>query len=197
MQRHHVVVLASVLASVAVGCSTRARPVTATTETTGAATWTPESRLQEENARLLKERDDAQAALLDEREDHTRDLERFNADYAAQRERDELEMRALEALTVADVQAEALRKKAKTAPARTRRAIEDALADAQEEKARLHAQLKRLHAAASTGLDALRSDIESTMVNLDRALQITRTPADQKTKAKQVGPQKKPANPAE
>lgn len=196
MPRHHVVVLASVLASVAVGCSTRARPVTATTETTGAATWTPESRLQEENARLLKERDDAQAALLDEREDHTRDLERFNADYAAQRERDELEMRALEALTVADVQAEALRKKAKTAPARTRRAIEDALADAQEEKARLHAQLKRLP-AASTGLDALRSDIESTMVNLDRALQITRTPADQKTKAKQVGPQKKPANPAE
>lgn len=183
---HRLAISASVLAAIAAGCSSQKRPASATTETTS-ATWTTENRLQEENTRLQKERDDARAALLDERADHARDLERFNADNTQRREHDELEMRALEALTVADVQAETLRNKAKNAGASARKSIEDALSEVQDGKAKLRSQLQRLHAdTAGAAFESLKSDIESTIADLDRATASATT----ERKSKQRSPPK-------
>lgn len=186
----HVIVTATMLAAVAAGCGNQKRPASATTQTTS-ATWTTENKLQEENARLQKERDDARSALIDERADHARDLERFNADTKARREHDDLEMRALEALTVADVRTDAMRNKARTGSASARKAAEATITDVQNKKATLRAQLQRLHTDVSgTDWDLLKNDIEASIADLDRAVSGPGAPAEQR-KAKEQ--KKKPA----
>lgn len=169
MHRVRLIATASVAGAALLGCSESKPPRTATTEVT-AATWTTENRLQEENARLQKERDDARDALIDERADHARDLERYNADNARRREHDDIEMRALEALSVADVQAETLRKKAKAAGPAARSSIDATLHDLEAAKANLRSQLQRLHGEMTgAAFESVKSDIEATLADLERA----------------------------
>lgn len=162
MQRLHAIASAAALFALLFGCRAHEEPATSKTEISS-ATWTTEHQLAEDKARLAKERDDARAALIDEREAHRRDIERFNADTVARRARDDLEMRALEALTTAEVRVQALRKRAPGAPSTDRLA-----GDVRAASARLRALLQRMH-ADPTEWEDVKADIESTIDDLERA----------------------------
>jgi hypothetical protein len=147
------------------GCADEKRPPATTTETTAATTMTTEL------ADTQRERNEARAQLAEERSARESDRQRYANEMAMRGEHDELEIRAIEALEKAGNETQALRDKAARASAKQRQEIEKTLAEAKQQKAKLYSDLKRLHAGlGNTSWDAFRTDVQSTISELDRVL---------------------------
>lgn len=155
------------------------------TETTAAATPMSGAPMSSEVARLERERNDANAALAEERVARA-------TEEATQRAHDELEERALAAMEKADVQIQALRTKAARSSAKERKAIDKAITEAQQHKTQLYGDLRRLQGELTEPWDDFNARVESTISDLDRATSMES--AESQTGAQ---PEKKTKTPTE
>jgi hypothetical protein len=156
---------AALATAVVYGCGGERRPaVTTTTETTAATTTN-------ELAETQRDRNEARAQLAEERTARETDRQRFANETEMRREHDELETRALDAIEKAGNETQALRDKAVRSGAKQRAEIDKTLEEAKQHKTKLFSDLRRLHAGlGNTSWDAFKTDVQSTINELDRVL---------------------------
>jgi hypothetical protein len=161
-----------------VACSDRP-PATSQTVTTGASMTQEEahSRISE----LERERDEARAALAQERSVQAGERVRQSEELTSRSERDDLEVRVMNGLGKADETGQALRTKllrgggAKSAE---RARIEQALTDAHQIRAKIYADLRRLHGGTvGPSWDGFRAEVLKSLSDLDEALAVEPPPS--------------------
>lgn len=152
-----------------------------------------------EIAQLQRERNEARAALAEERNARDLERERNMTEAAQRREHDELELRVLSALEKAGGDMETLRDKAAKANAKQRKEVNAALSDAKSQKESLSADLRKLHGDIGKPWEEFRAEVDAKIQSLDQTLaSATESKARQPTeqKAKTPGePKAKPTTP--
>lgn len=175
--RTTIAISAALLAGAGCGGSDRV-PVASPTELTGATTGIDSSH--DEMTRLQRERDEARAALVDERVARDQEHQRATTEAAARRQHDELQMRVIDAMASADTEIQTLREKANKANMKQRQTIEKAIGDAQQQKSKLNSDLRRLHREVGDSWTALGTEVEATLQMLDDSLARAREAAPKK-----------------
>ena len=153
-------------------------PATSPAELTGATTGVDTSR--DEMTRIQRERDEARAALVDERVARDQEHQRATVEATTRRQHDELQMRVIDAMASADTEIQTLRDKAAKANAKQRQTIERAITDAQQQKSKLNSDLRRLHREVGDSWTALGTEVEATLKQLDDSLSRARDAAAKK-----------------
>lgn len=153
-----------VLGALATGCAETTSAVPGTTTVTSAEAQ------RDEIAKLERERDEARALLEDERTAREQERHRYSTEVAVLRQQDELRLHALDAVEKADRDIQALRDKSARATVKQKKAIETTIAQAQELKTKLNASIRDLKGDIDKSFESVRSEVESTIKELDQSL---------------------------
>lgn len=178
------------------GCGGEKRPAT----TAGATTTTSAEAAQNQINELQRERDEAQANLAQERAARERDRQSYTQQTSAQSEHDDLEMRVVDALQKADQDIQSMHDKLGRAGTKQRASMDQSIRDAEQQKAKLYSQLRRLHSETGESWDTFKSEVESTITDLNRSLMSmpeTSETTTQPSKAKQPSKSKQPSKPSD
>jgi hypothetical protein len=89
---------------------------------------------------------------------------------ARDRERDDLEARVIEAMEKADQDMQSMRDKAAKGGVKQRQATDKTMKDAEQQKAKLYSQLRRMHGDVGENWDTFKSEVESSINDLSQTL---------------------------
>jgi hypothetical protein len=161
-------------AAAMVGCSDKP-PSSPTTSTTGA-----QMEAQSQINELERERDEARATLSRERATYEGARIRAADEQTAKAAHDQLEVRVLDALDKADQEMLGLRAKiakpgANGVNAKQKQNIEKALVDAHAAKAKLYADLRKLHSGELASWDTFQANVDQTIGELQNTLAVEPT----------------------
>jgi hypothetical protein len=154
------------------GCRRDPRPAAAPGEAiVGETTTTSADVGPNRVAQLQRELDQTNARLAEQRELQERERQRFDKEAALRREHDIIETRIVDALERADHEVQRLRDAAAQAVTKNRReTVEKAMTDAQQQKSRLYADLRRLRDNNGQSWESFRADVDGTIRDLDHTL---------------------------
>ncbi len=133
-------------------------------------TTTTEGAMQGQMMQLQRERDEARASLEQERSMREREAQSHQMQATQERDRDELEMRVVEALEKADQDMQSMRDKAAKGGAKARQNTEKTMKEAEQQKAKLYSQLRRIHGDVGENWDSFKSEVESSINELSQTL---------------------------
>lgn len=160
--------IAIVLGCTLAACGGEKRQAAAPTEIS--TTTTTSDVTQSQMAQLQRERDEARANVEQERALRERESQSHAAEAAKDREHDDLEMRVVEALEKADQDIQSMRDKAAKSTAKQQKAVNATIKDAEQQKAKLYSQLRRIHGDVGENWDSFKSEVESTINDLTQSL---------------------------
>jgi len=161
----------------AAGCGgEETKPAASPAEITGANVDTS----RDDVTRISRERDEARAALADERVARDQEHQRATVEEATRRQHDELQLRVMDAMAAADTEIQSIRDKAGRATAKQRQAMDKAIGEAQQQKSKLSGDLRRLHREVGDSWTVLGTEVEATLKQLDDSLARAREAAAKK-----------------